>query len=342
MNRPFVKPLRERNQVVVAIWGTVLAAAVVLLAMNLSSLPFVSSTDTYYANFVNTEGLKTGDDVRVEGITVGSVDSIAVQGDHVHVGFDVQSGLHLGGASGASIEVATVLGNLFLQVESAGPGRLAPDSTIPVARTVVPYSLLEAFNAFGKFSQQTDIPKLQESLQTLATTISGIAPTDVKAALKGLANVSTTLASKQQEVSEVLQAADAIVGTLNKNSGALVGLLVQGDEFLKLVEQRHTLIDQLLQDTAQLGTQLKVLMDRNGAQLHSLLTDLDTVTATLVKEKQQLQNAIIYLGQFGENITNVTGAGPWLDLLTPTVVVPDNQIKGCGTNPAADKKPCSP
>jgi phospholipid/cholesterol/gamma-HCH transport system substrate-binding protein len=206
----------------------------------------------------------------------------------------------------------------------------------------VPYSLLGALNAFGEFSAKTDIPKLQDSLRTLATTIGGIAPTDVKAALRGLADVSTTLAAKQRQVSDILHAADSIVTTLNQNSGALVGLLMQGDEFLRLVEQRHALITQLLRDTARLGTQLKALMARNGAQLTSLIGNLDAVTAVLVREKKQLQNAIVNLGQFGINITNVTGAGPWLDLLTPTVVVPDNQIAGCGTTPATKKKPCSP
>ncbi len=77
-------------------------------------------------------------------------------------------------------------------------------------------------------------------------------------------------------------------------------------------------------------------------QLTALLRNLDAVTGVLVKEKGQLQQAISSLGQFGVNITNVTGSGPWLDLLTPTVVVPDNQIAGCGANPAAAKKPCSP
>lgn len=340
--RPLIKPLGERNQVAVAFWGTLLVGALVLLSVNLGNLPFLNSTDSYYANFANAEGLKTGDDVRVEGISVGKVDSIHVQGDHVHVGFTVKSGVRLGGTTRASIEVATVLGNLFMQVESSGAGRLAPHSTIPLARTIVPYSLLDALNAFGEFSEKTNVPALQQSLKTLASTISGIAPSDVQAALRGLAGVSRTLASKQDEVSQVLQAADAIVNTLNKNSGALVGLLVQGDEFLKLVEQRHDLIDQLLRDTASLGTQLRALIDRNGAQLSALLTNLDSVTATLVKEKKQLESAIGYLGQFGENIANVTGAGPWLDLLSPTVVIPDNQIKGCGTNPSADKKPCSP
>jgi phospholipid/cholesterol/gamma-HCH transport system substrate-binding protein len=337
-----MKPMRERNQVSVAIWGTIVAAAVVLLSINLGNLPFINSTNTYYANFANADGLKGGDDVRVEGISVGSVDSVKVQGDHVHVEFSVQSDIALGSASRASIEVATVLGNLFMQVESAGGGHLAEGTTIPVSRTEVPYSLLGALNAFGKFSERTDVPKLQRSLQTLATTISGIAPKDAKAALRGLADVSTTLASKQQQVSQILQAADFIVHTLNQNSGALVGLLLQGDEFLQLVEQRHALIVQLLRDTARLGAQLRTLMERNGAHLNTLLASLDTVGAVLVKEKRQLQNAIVYLGQFGENITNSTGAGPWLDLLTATAVIPDNQLSGCGTNPAAQKKPCNP
>jgi phospholipid/cholesterol/gamma-HCH transport system substrate-binding protein len=334
--------MRERNQVSVAIWGTIIATALVLLSINLGNLPFINSTNTYYANFVNADGLKSGDDVRVEGISVGSVDSVEVQGDHVHVAFTVKSDIKLGGRSGASIEVATVLGNLFMQVESAGTGHLAEGATIPVQRTVVPYSLLGALNAFGKFSQRTNIPKLQRSLQTLATTISGIAPKDAKAALRGLAEVSTTLASKQQQVSQILQAADSIVHTLNQNSGALVGLVMQGDEFLKLVESRHALINQLLRDTARLGTQLRTLMQRNGAHLHTLLASLDTVSAVLVKEKVHLQRSISYLGQFGENITNITGAGPWLDLLTPAAVVPDNQVAGCGKDPAARKKPCSP
>jgi phospholipid/cholesterol/gamma-HCH transport system substrate-binding protein len=338
-----MKPMRERNQVAVAIWGTVLVAAVVLLAMNLGKLPFVNPTNTYYADFANADGLKSGDEVRVQGISVGSVDAVEVQGDHVHVEFEIKDDIALGRTTGATIEVATVLGNLFMQLESAGPGRLPTNSTIPVSRTVVPYTLLGALDAFGEFSDRTDMPTLQKSLRTLSRTISGVAPADVKAALHGLADVSSTLASKQGQVSDVLQAADSIVQTLNHNSGALVGLLMQGDEFLKLVQERHAVISRLLRNTAKLGTELKVLMARNGAQLTSLLRNLDAVSGVLVKEKGQLEKAIRSLGQFGVNITNVTGGGPWLDLLTPTVVVPDNQIAACGPNPKAlKKKPCSP
>lgn len=337
-----VKPMRERNQVMVAIWGTVLAAAVVLLAMNLGNLPFVNSTSTYYADFANADGLKAGDDVRVQGMSVGEVESVDVQGDHVHVEFDIESDLHLGGSSRATIEVATVLGNLFMQVESAGSGRLAVGATIPVGRTTVPYSLLDALNAFGHFSGKTDLPKLRTSLSTLARSVAGISSKDVKAALRGLTAVSSTLAAKQGQISDLLAAANSITKTLNTNSDALVQLLVQGEDFLRLVKSRHAVISQLLRDTARLGSELDKLFAKNGTQLDSLLADLDTVTDVLVKEKKQLQAAIVNLGQFSVNITNVGGAGPWLDLLTPVMVVPDNQIKGCGKSPGTGAEPCDP
>jgi phospholipid/cholesterol/gamma-HCH transport system substrate-binding protein len=335
-----MKPMRERNQVSVAIWGTLLAAVLVLVAVNLDKLPFVNSTNTYYADFENADGLASGDDVRVLGISVGTVGSVRVQGDHVHVEFTVRSGLRLGDASDASIEVATVLGNLYLQVESAGRGTLAENATIPQSRTTVPYSLLGAFNAFGRFSRKTQLPVLRKSLATLARTVSGIAPKDVTAALKGLSDVAGTLAAKQDEVSSVLTSASAIVKTLNDNSSGLVSLLVQGDQFLQLVESRHELISQLLTDTARLGAELQRSIQSDGDELRPLLRNLDSMSAVLAQERTQLQRAVVNLGQFSVNITNATGAGPWIDLLSPTAVVPDDQIVGCGPDPASQRKVC--
>lgn len=337
-----MKPLHERNQVLVAIWGTLIAGALVLAAMNLDVLPFVNPTNTYYADFENAAGIKTGDDVRVQGISVGQVQSVAVQGDHVHVGFTTQDNIALSGSSRASIELATVLGNLFLQVESAGPGHLRDGGTIPVSRTTVPFSLLAALQSFGRFSRKTNIPTLRTSLRTLATTVSGIAPKDVRTALDGLSQISTTLASKQDEITGILRSVNTITDTLNRNSGALLGLLTQGDEFLRMVEDRHRVISQLLRDTARLGTQLDTLMRRSGAKLGAVLANLATVTKVLVKQRKDLQSGIVNLGQFSVNIANVNGSGPWLDLLTPTSVVPDNQIVGCGKNVATDtQKPCN-
>lgn len=335
-----MKALKERNQVMVAIVGTVIAASFVLLSMNLGALPFLNPTKTYHAEFANADGLSPGADVRVEGVSVGKVGAVKVQGDHVDVTFTTNTGLKLGGSSNASIEVATVLGSLFMQVESAGPGVLPTGGTIPVSRTTVPYTLVEALDTFGDFSQQTDLPALQKSLRTLAGTLGGIAPADVKGAMDGLSSVAQTLASKQNQISQILSAADQVTKTLNTNSGALVQLLSQGDEFVRLLNQRQQVIGQLLIDTSNLGAQLRAIIARNGSQFTSLLSNLNTFTAVLAKDQHQLQQAVINLGQFSVNVANISGSGPWFNLLTATAITPDNVIKACGVNPNSSNGPC--
>ena len=335
-----MKPMRDRNQVVVAIVGTAIIAALVLLSMNLGKLPFLNPKTTYHAQFANADGLIPGADVRVLGISVGSVGAVKVDGGHVDVTFSIKNGVHVGDQSSASIEVATVLGQLFLQVESAGSGHLKSGATIPLTRTSVPYTLIGALDAFGNFSQETNLDQLRASLKTLATTVSGISNSDVNKALTGLTSIADTLAGKQQQISSILASANSIVDTLNSNSQALLSLLGESDAFLKLAEQRQAVISQLLTDTENLGLQLNTLIAKNGAQLAPLLANLKSVTSVLAADQSQLKQAVVNLGQFSINIANATGSGPWLDLLTPTVVVPDNQIKGCGVNPDSSKGPC--
>jgi phospholipid/cholesterol/gamma-HCH transport system substrate-binding protein len=209
-----------------------------------------------------------------------------------------------------------------------------------VSRTSVPYNLVSAFQQFAKFGNAVDKQQLTESLTTLARSVSSISPAMARKAVQGLASMATTLAAKQQQVSEILTSANRITNTLNSNSTALTQLLLDGDAFLQLVQQRHDLIVELLRDTAKLGAQLDALVRTNGAHLSGLIANLDSVSALLEREKAQLQQAVVVLGQFSVNIANVTGAGPWLDLLLPNSAIPDNMIKACGAHPDASKRPC--
>jgi phospholipid/cholesterol/gamma-HCH transport system substrate-binding protein len=335
-----MRPMKERNQVTVGLVGTAIAAVLVLLAINLGNLPFVNPTNDYHADFANAAGLKNGDDVRVLGIPVGKVEGIHVQGGHVRVDFTVKDSIKLGDESHASIEVATVLGNLFVQIESAGSGTLHDGGTIPLSRTSVPFTLLGAFQTFAQFSRNTNNRELATSLRALADAVAGIAPADSKAALRGLTRMAQTLAAKQDQISSILDASTTIVDTLNQKSTALVQLVLEGDEFLKLVEQRRAIISALLRDTAALGQQLQALIDRNGAHLAGLVSNVKAIAALLAKDRAKLQQAVTVLGQFSVNIANATGSGPWLDLYAATDVNPDNQIRACGPHPDSSKRPC--
>ena len=327
------RPLHERDQAVVAVVGTVLIALVVLLAMNLSKFPFLHPTTRYHAEFASADGIKSGDDVRIAGITVGSVSSVKVSGDHIDVTFHINKGLHLGAASSASIEIATVLGQEFLQVKSVGPGTLQGGGTIPLSRTTVPYTLLDALGKFGQTEAATNLPQLRTALDQLAVTLGGGAPKDVTATLDGLAKLTSAFASRQNELATLLTTARQVTDTLNAHASDFVGLITDSDTFLQLLEQRRDAIAALLADTATLGAQVDSLIRRDGANLTPLLDNLQTITGVLARDKSQLAQAVQSLGDFSKNIANATGSGPWLDLLTPVLFNPDNVIKACGTHP---------
>ncbi|HJQ41641.1 MAG TPA: MCE family protein [Jatrophihabitantaceae bacterium] len=328
-----IKPLHERDQAMVAIVGTIVIGLVVLLALNLHRIPFLHPKSDYRAEFASADGIGKGDDVRVAGITVGSVTSVKVHGAHVDVRFTVKKGLRLGDKSAASIEVATVLGQVFLQIESAGGGRLDPGDTIPLARTTVPYTLLDALGQFGRNTGATDLPQLERALDSLSATLDGLDAKDVHATITGLGKLATTVADRQAEVGHLLDQARQITDTLNQHSGDFVALITDGDVFLQLLERRRDAVAALLRDTSSLGAQLSSLIRRNNADAAPLLANLDTVTAVLAKDKAQLTQAVTTLGAFSKNIANATGSGPWLDLLSPVLFHPDNVLLACGTHP---------
>jgi phospholipid/cholesterol/gamma-HCH transport system substrate-binding protein len=200
-------------------------------------------------------------------------------------------------------------------------------------RTTVPYTLLDAFGALGANTAKTDLPTLRRSLDQLAATVNATSPKDVSATLTGLTRMANAIASRQDEVTQLLHDAEQVATTLATNGGALVSLLSDGDTFLQMLVQRHAAINQLLVDTARLGVELHSLIAQDGAQLTPLLSNLDTVSAVLAADKKQLEASIKTIGQFSTNIANVTGSGPWVDLMLPALLESDNIIAACGTHP---------
>lgn len=325
--------IRKLDKALVAIVVTLLGAAAVLVSINLDRLPFINPTTSYQAEFANAAGLQVGDDVRVAGVSVGTVDSIKVVQDRVLVGFSIEDDITLGSTSGASIELATVLGALFLQIESNGPGVLNEDATIPLVRTSVPFTLIDTFAKVGEQASKTDLTTFRQSLRQLAATLNGISPKDVAATLKGLTNISEAISSRQGQIAKLITDAKTIFTTLSSKRDSLIRLMSNGDTFVRMLHERRDAINSLLRNTAQLGKQVSVLIQRNGARLGDVLKDVDTVTAVLARNSRKLTAAITQLGQFSVNIANATGSGPWLDLLVPTALIPDELIAACGKNP---------
>lgn len=113
---------------------------------------------TYVAYFANTNGLYTGDDIRILGVAVGTVDTIEPQPDGAKVTFSVDSQYPLPADVKAAVLSPSLVSARAIQLVPAYAGgpKLADGAIIPKERTAVPVE-------WDDFRQQLE--KLTASLQ---------------------------------------------------------------------------------------------------------------------------------------------------------------------------------
>ncbi|AEV73185.1 virulence factor Mce family protein [Mycolicibacterium rhodesiae NBB3] len=142
----------------------ILAAAVTLVAT-----PWADriTKDTFVAYFANANGLYTGDEVRVLGVEVGTVDAIDPQPTQTKVTFSVDRGVSVPADVRAAILSPSLVSARAIQLVPAYSGgpKLASGAAIPQDRTAVPVE-------WDDFRQQLE--KLTETLQP--TTPGGVSP----------------------------------------------------------------------------------------------------------------------------------------------------------------------
>jgi phospholipid/cholesterol/gamma-HCH transport system substrate-binding protein len=338
-----VKPVRERNQIRVAIIGTLVLLLFVVVALNFGKIPGVRPpTRTYRADFADAGGLAKGDVVRVSGVDVGTIKSIKLAGDRVRVSFTVSTAIPLGADAVVHAKVLSVLGQEYISVDPGGPPRLPSGQVIPVTQTTPAFTLIGVLGQLGAVTEQINIPQLQEALQTVSGAIANT-PETVKALLQGLAKVSETIGSRQGELASLVTAAQQVTGTLATRKGQLIDLFGQSNLLLQVIQQRRGAIHQLLVDVTTLGNQLTALITTNRSQLQPLLNNLAVVSGVLAKDQGALDQAVPLLAAFDRYAANATGSTNFGQVITPTLLLPDNVVVECYNQLQRDhRSACTP
>jgi phospholipid/cholesterol/gamma-HCH transport system substrate-binding protein len=135
----------------------ILSLAVAVTVVGTSWWSHVART-TYTVYFPNTNGLYTGDEVRILGVAVGTVDEIEPQPTSTKVTFSVDAQYPLPADVKAAVlspSLVTARAIQLVPAYSGGP-KLAAGATIPKERTAVPIE-------WDDFRQQ--LQKLTDSLQ---------------------------------------------------------------------------------------------------------------------------------------------------------------------------------
>lgn len=322
--------LTEGNRIPTALVGLTVIVTLTLGAFFVDELPVIGTGPAYNAEFAEAAGLRDDDEVRVAGVTVGRIESIALAGDRVRVSFNAD-GAWVGDASSASIEIKDLLGQKYLSVEPAGSAALAPGATIPLERTRSPYDVTQALEGLSDTVGELDTEQLAESMRVVADTFAD-SPEEVRGALDGLSRLSRTISSRDEELAGLLDGANTVSGVLADRDQAFARLLADGELLLAELSRREEAIDAFLAGTREMSAQFTGLVEDNREQIGPALAELERITTILQRNRDNISLGIERLAPVVRVGANIIGNGRWFEAyfcnIAPPSVGPINS-EGC-------------
>jgi phospholipid/cholesterol/gamma-HCH transport system substrate-binding protein len=298
--------------------GVVLIVLVIAIGLQPERLMALATSVHHQALFSEAGGLNAGNAVTVSGIKVGTVSNVALQNGDALVTFTIDGTVGLGSETSAHIRTGTLLGERVLTLESAGSGTLRSSDVIPVSRTSSPYSLTEAVSDLTTYTAGTDTQTLNQSLDTLSDTIDQVAP-QLGPTFDGLTRLSRSLNERNGSLSELLKTAGDVTGILSEHSQQVNTLILNANDLLAVLVQRRQAIVDLLANTSALSQQLSGLVHDNEAKLAPALEKINSVTAMLERNRDNIGKALPGLAKFETTLGEAVSSGFYYQAYIPNL-----------------------
>jgi phospholipid/cholesterol/gamma-HCH transport system substrate-binding protein len=331
-----MKRLKDRDQAAVGTVTIVLLVLGLLVAFNADDLPIIGGGTTYTAEFKESAGLRSGNEVRLAGVKVGAVRSVELVRNKVVVDFRVDD-VSLGDRSTVSIEIKTLLGDKYLGITSAGSEPQSANDPIPVGRTRTPFDIVPAVGKLSQTVDQIDTKQLAQSFQVLSDTFAN-SPQHIKDTLTGLSQLSAVLSTRDEQLKTLLANTAGFSQTLADRDEQLQKLFSDASLLLGELQFRREAVHALLTGTTNLANELRGLVADNQELLQPTLNSLDQVTTILAKNQKNLNDSLHSLAPYVRMFNNVVGNGRWFEgyicgLLPPTtdLGIFDINPQGCET-----------
>lgn len=307
-----------RSRAAVGMIGIVVVTLVVVSALQMDKLPYLSPVSTYSAYFDDAGGLSTGDVVMVSGVQVGAVEGVKLaktpDGTKVKVSFRMKDDVVLGNQSQAAIKTETVLGRRNLTLIPHGGELLRPGDEIPAAQTSEPYSLQDALDTTTHKLKDTDTDQLNEALRTLTDTFAET-PSQVRGAVDGVTRLSKAVNDRDVALRHLLGRADSVSSVVAKRSEQINTLLIDANSLVGEVQTRRAALAKLITGVRDLTKQLSGFISDNNEQLKPVQEKLQRVLTVLTDKEQDLKKTIDRLGPFANSLGEAVASGPNFDSL---------------------------
>lgn len=312
--------LEDRSQAWLGAMAVLTLTAVIAATTLLTTLHLGKTT--YYADFLQAASIRSGDEVSIAGVPVGTVEDAELAGDHVVVSMKIRRDVVLGSQTRAAIKLTTVLGARYVELKPAGDGTL-DERRIPLAHTSVPYDLQRLLQDSTNTFEDVDAQRFAQSMQLVSTQLRDV-PSILPDALSNVQNLSRVIADRRGQIAGLLRSTAEIADILGGQQTDLAALVSQGQQlFGEVVARRDAVLRLMDAATTLVGTARDITVG-DHAQLDQLLGDIRQVTAMVGDHDDLLRNLFQAMPLSMRNVANATGSGPFLDFALPGGLLVDS------------------
>ncbi|MFI5624959.1 MCE family protein [Nocardioides sp. NPDC051685] len=317
------KAFGEMDLGLIGVVGLTLTFLVMAAALNIGKITDLVGHATYTADFTEAGGLRSGDDVRVAGISVGEVKRIDLAADHVEVAFGLGD-LELGDTSRALVKADNALGAKYLEIDPSGHGDVRH---IPRARTNAGFAVNEELGKLTRHTGEIDTAKLAESFESISAVLAQT-PDEFKAALEGVSALSQTLSSRDEELATLLERASSVSGLLAERNKEITSIVADGSALFHELELRREVIGRLLHNIEAATQQMVGFVRENKDTLKPALMEIKKA-AELVREYRDtldyvIKNVAVYARSLGEGVSS----GPFFQAYLANLQSPEDLVTG--------------
>lgn len=292
---------------------------------------------TVTAYFTKAIGLFPQSTVRVLGVSVGRVSSVAPVGSKVKVVMTLQPETKIPADARAVIVPIALISDRYVQltpVYASGP-TLRNGDVIDTDRTVIPAELDDLLAQLKKFldavqaGTRANPESLGAAVKNLAAALAG-AGEDLSKTLSGAGALSGAIADNASELEGIIGHLSRLFGALSERRNDLALLNTRLAQALGAIAEESDSLDGTLSNVAILTEQLESLVAAHRTDLEYDLTVLAKTTKSLTDRQESTVRGLDWLHVLADGAENAHNGGALhVDAPVPHIDVRDQHLFPC-------------
>ncbi len=284
------------------------------LAAIIGNFQFFSSPYTITAEFEDASGLLQGDVVKAAGVTIGRVEEIKVDDGLALVQLSIEEGTELPAGVGAEVRFRNLIGQRMISLvedpESSVSGLLQDGDLIPLERTEPAFDLSILFNGLRPLIRSTSSEDINIVTKEVLAALKG--REDVTASLfTNLADISDTLASKDEELDVLLEGVTSVTSNLATRDAQLRSSLEDMGSFLTDLSASREDIRGALVNLDVAARKLGQIVRDNDELIEAEIDDLAVLLDAINDRRADLRKIVKRLPTLLEAVQRTTNYGEW-------------------------------